>query len=133
MMAESKYGKYILRQTKANQNPGAAIGVALEGSKDWSGIKPRMTWYHIVAPVVLEEKPHSFNYERFLCFFASNPKDSFDFDGEIELSMGQEGEKQIISASTIAVIPKGMMHGPINFKRVNTPILFCDIRAGHDS
>jgi hypothetical protein len=41
--------------------------------------------------------------------------------------MGEEGEKNIINSATIVCIPKGLVHGPLNFKKIGRPILFCDI------
>jgi hypothetical protein len=130
-MAESKYGKYILRQTRPGPK-GPAIPLALEGMKDWAGIQHRMTWNHVVQPVVLEKEPHAHDFEEFLCFLGNDPANSFDFGGEVELTLG--GEKHTIDHTSIVCVPKGVSHGPINFKKVTKPILFCDISMGaHES
>ena len=128
-MADSKYGKYILRQTKPGAK-GPAIPVAFEGAKDWSGIQHRMTWNHIVKPVVLEKEPHSYNFDKFLCFLGNDPADSFTFGAEVELTMGKESEKHVIDHTSIVCIPKGTVYGPVNFKKVTKPILFCEISMG---
>jgi len=126
-----KYGKYILRQTKPSPKGAPAIPLALEGTKDWAGIQHRMTWNHILKPVVMDKEPHSHTFDEFLCFLGNDPKDSFDFGAEIELSLGKEGEKHIIHHTSIVCLPKGLIHGPINFKKITKPILFCDISMGH--
>ena len=131
-MAETKYGKNILKQTKANPKKSAAIPLVLEGAKDWSGIKPRMGWHHIVAPVVLQKEPASHRFDKFMCFLGSDPNDSLDFGAEVEVTMGKEVEKHKIDASTIICIPKGTSYGPINFTKITKPIIFCEISMGAD-
>lgn len=126
-MAEGKYGKYILRQTKPSAKGQGAIPLALEAVKDWAGIQHRMVWNHVVQPAVMGQEAHSHDFDEFFCFSGNDPKDSFDFGAEIELSLGKEGEKHVIDHTSIVCVPKGLVHGPINFKKVTKPILFCDI------
>lgn len=122
-MAESQYGKYIKKQT-APSPPPEAKPVSLDGLKDWGGIQHRMFWKHVTQPIVMADQPHSHDCDEFLCFSASNPADSFDFGAEIELSMGKEGEKHLIDAATIVCVPKGTVHGPLNFTKVDKTVLF---------
>ncbi len=129
-MTETKYGKYILRQTKKKATKKAAIPVALEGVKDWAGIKPRMNWHHIMAPEVLQKEPISYKYDKYLCFMGSDPKDSFDFGAEVEITIGKEVEKHKFSEATIICIPKGTLYGPIKFNKVTKPIICVEIAQG---
>jgi hypothetical protein len=46
---------------------------------------------------------------------------------EIELYLGEEGEKFIINKPQMVHIAKGLIHGPLIFKTVNTPIMLVDI------
>lgn len=129
-MANTKYGKYILRATRAKNSPwktSAMIPVALKGLKDWGGIRHRMKWAFISQPILLVDKPHSHDFDEFLCFLSCNPENVIDFGAEIELSLGREGEKQIIKSPTVVCIPQGLIHGPLNFKTTNKPVLFCHI------
>lgn len=129
-MAESKYGKYILRGTSTDKSRPGIPGVttrALEGSEDWCGIQHRLDWRYISQPVLMTEEPHSHDFEEFLCFLGCNPMDPDDFGAEIELSLGEEGEKHVIDARSVICIPKGLVHCPLNFKKIGKPILFCNI------
>ncbi len=126
-MAESKYGKYIVRGTaKKKAQPGVTPS-ALGAPKDWAGIQHRINWNYISKPVIMEEKSHSHDFDEFLCFLGSNPEDPKDFGAEIEISMGKDGEKQVVDTATVVCIPKGMVHCPINFKKIDKPVLFCNI------
>jgi hypothetical protein len=47
-----------------------------------------------------------------------------DFGAEVELVMGKEGEKHVITSTTFVYIPKGLLHCPLVFKKVDRPIMF---------
>jgi len=129
-MAGSKYGKYILkgiRRKKSRSETKGVTTVALEGLKDWGGIQHRMNWRYISQPVLMVEESHSHDFDEFLCFLGLDPSNALNFGAEIELSLGKEKEKHIIDAATIICIPKGLVHGPLNFKKIGKPILFCNI------
>ena len=123
-MASSEYGKYILRQTKPPAEISEATPTVLEGLRDWAGIQHRMKWKHISSPNLMVDKPHSHDFDEFLCFFGADPANCFDLGGEVELSLGSEGEKQVINTGTIVCVPKGLVHGPLNFKKVDKPMMF---------
>ena len=70
------------------------------------------------------KEPHSHTFDEYLFFLGGNSRDIFDFHAEIELYMGQEQELHIIDKPTIVYFPKGLLHCPMNFKRIDKPILF---------
>jgi hypothetical protein len=125
-MAESTYRKYIVRGIASKESMPGVMPCAFGEPKDWAGIKHRMKWDYVSQPVQVEEA-HSHDFEEFLCFMGTNPNNKEDFGAEIEVSMGIEGEKQVIKTPTVVVIPKGMAHSPINFKKVDKPIIYCSI------
>ena len=43
------------------------------------------------------------------------------------MTLGEEGEKHIIKSPAVAYIPAGLPHGPLNFVKINKPVLFVDI------
>jgi hypothetical protein len=128
-MAESKYGKYILRETGVKPHPEitAVTPALLEGLKDWGGIQHRMSWKYVSQPVILEREPHSHDFDEFLCFLGCDPLNALDFGAEAELALGREGEKHIVDASSVIFIPKGLIHCPLSFRKIGKPILFCNI------
>ncbi len=128
-MAGLKYSKYILKDAGGtNQGANSAVRPAvLEGLKDWGGIQHRINWKYIAQPVLLENEPHVHDFDEFLCFMGSDPLNSADFGAEIELSLGKEQEQHIINAASVICIPKGLAHCPLNFTKINKPILFCEI------
>ena len=71
-------------------------------------------------------KPHSHNCAEFLYFIGGNPMDFADFGAEIEFVMGEgdDAETHTITSTTWIYIPKDLPHAPLDFKRVDRPIMF---------
>ena len=125
-MDNSRYGKYIVRGVAGKESMPGVMPAAFGEAGDWAGMKHRMKWDYVSKPVRMEEA-HTHDFEEFLCFMGSNPDDKEDFGAEIEVSMGTEGEKHVIDAPTVILVPEGMAHSPIDFKRVDKPVIFCSI------
>ena len=51
----------------------------------------------------------------------------FNFDAEVEISLGEESEKHVITEPTVLHIPKDVIHCPLNFKVVNKPVIFMNV------
>ena len=51
-----------------------------------------------------------------------------DFDGEVWLHMGEEGEKHVIPSPTIVYVPARLVHCPLNFVKVNKRVFFFHTR-----
>ena len=130
-MSGSKYGKYIVRGIAGKESIPGVMPSLFGEPMDWAGIKHRMKWDYVSRPILMEET-HAHDFEEFLCFMGTNPANKEDFKAEIEVSMGQEGEKQIINTPAVVVIPKGMAHSPINFKKVDKPIIYCSIYVARE-
>ena len=129
-MTVKKFTKYILQgKTKETHTNKASpvITAMLEGPEGWCGIHHRITWQYISGPVTLMEEPHSHDFEEFLIFLGNKPGDSKDFDAEIEISLGEEGEIHIINTASVICLPRGLVHGPLKVKRTGKPILFAGI------
>jgi len=53
------------------------------------------------------------------------------FGAEIELYLGEELEKHVITCSTVVYVPKDLPHCPLNFKVIEQPIVFMAIILGN--
>jgi hypothetical protein len=130
-MSETKYGKYIVRGVASKESIPGVMPSAFGEPKGWAGIQHRMKWDYVSRPTRMEEA-HSHDFEEFLCFMGTNPADKQDFGAKIEVAMGENGETQIIDAPTVVVIPKGTVHSPINFKKIDKPIIYCSIYTARE-
>ena len=126
-MDKSKYGKYIVTDVSKFK-----VEIPLPPSKATSGafmfinddvVKGsffvRTFWFYGV-PEGERLKPHTHDYDEVVAFFGTNMNDPHDLGGEIEFWIG--GEKHIITKSSLTFIPKGLEHGPLHIKRVDSPI-----------
>lgn len=125
-MTEKKYGKYLLTDLSRNPpHPEVISPIAdFSGNKEWGETKFGINWECIAEPFYMIKEPHSHDFEEFLCFMGGNLLDIFDFHAEIELYLGEEKELHIIQKPTIVYLPKMFVHCPMNFKRIDRPILF---------
>jgi hypothetical protein len=81
-----------------------------------------------VKPFFLDKFPHKHEQDEYLIFLGGTFPNVFDWDAEIEFTLGKDGtdeaEKYVITAPTIIRIPAAMWHCPLNFKRVDKPVFF---------
>ncbi|MBN1188432.1 MAG: hypothetical protein JXA46_01655 [Dehalococcoidales bacterium] len=125
--AETKYGKYIVYNTKANpKHPTDDPNIfsmyldsrSVEGGFYYSGVV-----MHKPTPVeAVSNKPHSHDYIEYIILYGTNPDDPFDLGGEVEFWIGDE--KHVITHTCVITVPAGVFHCPFIFTRVDRPILF---------
>ena len=128
-MVETKYGKYILREP-LHKGTFPILHACGEGNcvgADFPGFPAGITMMCVNEPTTMNPKPHAHNFDQYLCFIGSNPKNFFEFDAEIEITLGEEAEVHKIDTNSILYIPKGLLHCPLVFKKVNKPVILLDI------
>ena len=92
------------------------------GDKNYS-----LLWNCITEPWLMAQEPHKHDFDQFLHFYGANALDINDFDAVVELTLGADGEKHIITEPTVVHIPKGLIHCPLNFATVNKPVIFMNV------
>jgi hypothetical protein len=128
-VAKGKYDKYIITDKKyiAKIEEGKAPFFHVREIEQWSDLACSISFMPILKPLFMEKSTMKHEFDQVLCFLGGDMKNIFNFEGEVELSLGEEAEKQIITRPTVVYIPKGLAHCPLNFKRIDKPILFLDI------
>jgi hypothetical protein len=138
-MAASKLEKYIRRNMKVPEDiqqrhlevKSPVLGLTSDqsfGSKNFS-----MSWWPIAEPFEMVSETHAHDFDQFLLFVGGDMSNMADLGGEVELTLGEEGgklEKFVFTTATAVYIPAGLLHCPLNFKKVNNPnkpILFHDL------
>jgi hypothetical protein len=124
-MAETRYGKYFKKEPIGDAE--FAPAVFFRGADFWDGLNCSITRKCISGTLLMEGHPHAHDFDQVLCFLGADPFHVDDFQAEVEFSLGEEGEKHIIDASTIVYVPKGLIHCPLYFKKVDKPIIFMNI------
>ena len=98
------------------------------GASEIPGAVFNQSYQIVVKPYFLDKVPHRHRKDEYLIFLGASFPNVFDFDAEIELTLGKDGtddaEKYVITRPTIVRIPPMVYHCPLNFKRVDKPVLF---------
>jgi mannose-6-phosphate isomerase-like protein (cupin superfamily) len=129
-MAETKYGKYIIKAPLETSDRYAYPSLSFRDDKpwsDWRNINYSMAYRCIAEPIVMAEEPHEHDFEQFLFFLGGDSTNIGDLQAEIELTLGREGEKHTITTASVVRIPAGLYHGPFNFKRIDKPMVFINV------
>ena len=121
-MAETKYGKYVIRRPEKVDKYGPEI--VFSGEKDYESNFSIM-FFHISEPVLMEDSPHSHDFDMYLFFLGTDTLG--DLGAEIDFGFGEEQEIHTITGPASIYVPKGMIHCPLHFKRIDKPVLFIHI------
>ena len=128
-MYQGKYAKYFTTDIKEDSImphdiiPGPTFG--FRGARQIPGACANFGWNVIYKPYFIDRVTHVHAGDEYLCFLAGHVPDCFsDFDAEIDMHFGKEMELYTITKPTIIHIPKGTWHCPLEFRKVNKPLLF---------
>jgi hypothetical protein len=122
----TKYGKYIITKDIYRTIPEEYTGTSLLSHNGELKADVSMG-YHCVTKPILFRETHTHSNEEILCFIGGNPRDITDLGAEIEMTMGPEREKHIITQAACVSIPANLEHCPLNIKKVDKPIVFLEI------
>ncbi len=129
----NKYEKYFLKEpwgkpNSAQPDPHAPVYIGIGQGSSVKGWDDPLTQVlrPIYSPYLMIPEPHQHNCAEILYFIGGNPMDFQDFGAEVEFVMGEgkEAETYIINATTWVYVPKNLPHCPLNFKKVDKPIMF---------
>ncbi len=115
---ELKPGHSIFKEVTAPQC--GAFGI-----KDLNGDNFCLGWSLITQPFLMVDVSHKHDFGQYIFFMGGNPNDVVDFDAEIEITLG--GTKYLVNYPACINVTPGLMHGPLNIKKVNKPFVFIDI------
>lgn len=137
-MQTGKYGKYVITQPKlltdlAHHDFTDVSGITFpdEVYLDRDLIKEAGSWLDIMWIWDIPSPPgllgaHAHPFDEVVLFVGSNPRDTKDFGGsQIEWFMGEgdDAERFVLDTTTLIYVPKGLVHGPLNFLKIEMPIL----------
>jgi len=133
-MAETKYGQYIVREPLGKLDTQPALAnierFAVDGPK-W-GVDCIVGYTAVDKPLFMLKEPHTHPYGEFVCFMGGDPMNVRDFGAEIEMCLGIEEEKHLITTSCVVYVPPNLPHCPLNFKVVTKPIVLMTITLGKE-
>jgi hypothetical protein len=130
-MAKTKYDKQFITEPFIDGNAAghdlAIIKKRLifDGGQHFPNLNYWFRWNCFTQDFDFREESHAHDFDEIFHFYGGDPMDISDFGAEVELTL--EGEKHIITRSTVVYIPKGMHHCPLNITKVKKPIIFINV------
>jgi len=131
-MSEGKYDKYFLKEPWGVDLPGTPpdapvyIGLGQRGPVEGWDEPLTQVLRPICSPYKMIPEGHRHSVSEILYFIGGDPMNFKEFGAEVEFVMGEgeEAETHIITTTTWVYIPAGLLHCPLDFKRVDKPIMF---------
>jgi hypothetical protein len=135
--AAGKYDEYFHRfvYRKGTGGPGAADYYFRMNGKDLNRRNANFSFGYyskVGAWNAGEPGGHTHPFDECLVFAGLEPKDPNYLGAEIEIALGNDYEKQVITVPSIVCIPKGLPHGPIVTKKVDKPFAHYSIGLAGD-
>jgi hypothetical protein len=128
-MAESKYAGLFFPEPRGEivkeGKEGKVTYKGIFASSEMLGTKCSVRYSIVKDAHVNEALPHIHDFPMILGFVAANSHDALDFDADIEMYLG--GEKLEIKKAGIVMIPSGVSHNPLIFRRVGKPFGFIEV------
>lgn len=124
-MTGNKYDQYFVKEPLGHRG-GYFPVVYTNGATDYDGAEFSLRIHYITEPGTLIPEPHSHDFDQIYFFLSADFSNTRDFRAQVELTLGEEGETHYITVPTSVRVPKGMIHGPLSFTRVEKPIIFID-------
>ncbi len=125
-MTEKKYSKHIIPAPIAKPKVDGYKFEALYAKEGQVNANCTMT-LNLITEEFTEHGPHTHDGYQILCFIGGDLRNVRDFDAEVQIKLGEEGEIHTITSPSIVTIPPGLVHCPLTFKRIGKPILFLEI------
>ena len=134
----SKYAKYVVKEPRlltemAHHDFTAVSGITFpdEVFLDKHLVPDSDSWLDIMWIWEIPNPPdllgaHAHPFDELVLLIGSNPRNTKDFGGsEIEWFMGEgdEAERFVVDTTTLIYVPKGLVHGPMNFLKIDMPVL----------
>lgn len=120
-MTSTKYDRYIVRHPLGQGGYGPEL--IYTGETDYKSNFTIM-FLRITEPTLMEEAPHAHDFDMYLYFHSFDPDNMGELGAEIEMGLGPEQERHLITTPASVYIPAGMIHCPLHFKKVTRPIMF---------
>jgi hypothetical protein len=123
----NKYDHLFCTKFKEKSITDAVAGpqAYFRGASELPGAGINMGWQMFVKPIKLELMSHHHDVDEYLFFLGAELPDLVgSFDGEVELFLGEEYERHVITKATVLFIPRGLEHNPCDIKVLRKPAMF---------
>jgi hypothetical protein len=135
-MDETKYGKYFINYDPKSMRVHP-LGPRVARLDDTVADGCFFYSVHWVLPdgkmpnyMPLGHPPHIHKDPELLFHIGTNPDDPMDLGAEVEIFMGKELERHVITRSSVVYIPPNFIHCPWRPLKTSRPWLFIEVNQG---
>jgi len=130
MADTSKYGKYIITEFKPKKaapwDPKFTLDeliplMYLDANIVKGAFYVDSGWMLPAFAKELRGEEHVHEFDEVIAFFGSDPKNPHDLGAVADVKIG--GEVHRVTRSCLIFVPKGIKHGPIDFIKIDRPII----------
>jgi hypothetical protein len=133
-MAAKKYSKYVVTLDFKDNRPGFYRQVASVSGREF-GIDFTVEYGAYWAAGNMGEAPaapHAHDYSQVMLWLGADGNDMGELGAEVELSLGEECEKHMITSSTAVAVPKGLPHYPASITRMDRRFVYLEMSCSHE-
>ena len=133
-MAVTKYGQYVKPLSFKGEGPGFYRQVTTLNSESL-GVEAVVELGTYIAAGRMDGEPsgaHTHDFNQALLFLGTDTDDIGSLGAEVELCLGEEGEKHMITTSTAISVPKGFPHFPANISRMEKRFIFMTVSCASE-
>ena len=136
-MADTKYGKYFIEYDPARwPKERRPVMVRMEESVMKGSHFYLVHWMLPNGPNPIGDfpyaghPPHIHKDAELLFHIGTNPNDPMDLGAEVEMYMGAELERHVITRTTVIYIPPNFIHAPWRPLKTERPWIFIEVNQG---
>jgi hypothetical protein len=125
-VAERKYGEYVKKLTFRDNGPGLYRQVTKMSGKSL-GLDVHIEYGTYWAAGSMGKEPygsHVHDFNQVMLWLGADMNDMGELGAEVELCLGEEAEKHMITTSTAVSVPKGLPHFPATITRMDKRFIF---------
>ena len=128
-MPGKKYSKYVqILEFKESRPDFYRQGLKL--GPEFFGFDIQLELGTYIAPGgigINPGKPHVHNFDQVMVWLGVDTNDMGDLDAEIEVCIGEDLERVMVTTSTAIFVPKGTPHYPLTITKVDRPFFLMDL------
>lgn len=122
----SKYGKYVLREPRVSTSPQNQVPIYVNSDvNDEVTLDIAFDFCTSLDDIGPIPPPHKHDFDEYIFFLGGNPQNYLDFGAEIDICLGsgEDQETYTIDTAAFVYVPKGLIHMPMTYKKVDKPII----------
>jgi hypothetical protein len=133
-MPKTKYGRYV-KKLKFKDDPAGIERQVTQLSGKPFGVDFHIKLGTFIAAGKIGKEPHSqhsHDFNQIMLFMGVDTNDMGELGAEVELNMGEEGEKYMITTSSSVYVPKGLAHFPATINRMDKRFIYMEVSCASE-